>query len=327
MSITFGEAKATLSQYAGRAGFCTEDKSVELFVKKTLQYLLFSGQYGNLRKFCFCAIKGCFTIPYELETILKVNIDGELASSWSKWSEWHQERQLIGNCIVPGNELYEDPNYYATIYDVPPGGRRIGIVGTAEEDSSAHIIIMGKDPTGREIITNHNGKQISGELLRIVKGELRYTQVTFGVITGVLKSHTNGYTQLLWVNPETNNHGYLADYSPLEEKPSYRKYRITSRNCGNIVKVSVLGRIRLREKYTDTDFIPFENLYTLEMAGQQVQLQYNNDIQSAVIKDQFIQQQIENENSYKRVENGQPCEFFHPLSGGSIVNITWGSLK
>jgi len=321
MSITWGEAKSLISQYAGRGGKCPTDESINLFVRKVLEYMLVSGEYGNLRKFCFNAVKGCFTVPYELEVPLKIKFDGDVSTVWDKWFEWHNTRNLPGECLAFDEAAFEDPNYYPTVYDLPSGGAYVGVVGTCLESDDAHIIVQGIDTSGREVFTTHKGAKVSGEYLSIKKGELRYTTQSFSKITGILKTKTNGYTPLYWVRPSSGVKGFLSDYTPLEEKPSYRRYRIKSPRCGNCVKVSVLGRIRLKSAYADTDFIPFDSLYTLEIAAQAQNANYNNDTATAQAKDTMMQDLITRTNEYKRVQNGQPMEVFYPLSPGTIKNI------
>lgn len=320
MAITFGEAKKLLSQYAGRGGKCPTGSDVNLFVKEVLQYMLYSGTYGNLRKFCFNAVKGCFTAPFELETPLKLKIEGSVGNVWSKWMEFHSSKDMEG-CIPASDSLVEEPNLYPTVYELPAGGARVGALATACEEENAYLIVQGLDSSGREVVTDHQGKQVVGEYLRLRKGYLRYTQVQFGKITAVTKSITKGYVQLFWVLGDGATKGFLADYSPLEENPQYRRFKITTRNCGGSVKISVLARIRLKDNYADTEVIPFDNIYALSVAAQGVQAQYNGDSEVAQAKDTIMQDLITRESEYKRVNNGQPIEIFRPLSGGSIINI------
>lgn len=319
MPITYGDARTTLARYAGRGGKCASGRETDLFVKKVLQHMLFKGSYGNLRKFCFCSHKGCITIPYELETPLKVKIGNRVGTVWDKWFEYYNIGEME-MCVPCSEAMYEEPNRFPTVYD-PPSGSRIGALATACEDADAHIIVQGKDPTGREVITNHEGTQITGEYLRIVKGQLRYTQVAFGTVTGIQKTKTNGYVQLFWVNPDTNIKGFLADYAPGEELPSYRRYKLTNQYCNSTVQVSVLGRIRLKDNYADNDIIPFENLYALELAGQSINANFNNDPEMAKAKDSFLQDSIISEGEYKRVQNGQPVDIMYMTSAGAVRNI------
>lgn len=321
--LTFLAAKQILAKYNLRAGSCVDDPTLPLFVKEVLQQMLWQGTYGNLRKFCFMAVNGCFTLPYELETIEKIRIDGWVGSAWDRWFEYHSSGDLPG-CTPVGTAAFEEPNYFPTVYDIPPGGARVGCMGTCCEDKDAHIIVKGKDLTGREIITVHNGQQIVGEYLSIRKNEIRYTQATFAEITGIVKSSTTGYVNLLWIDLVRDLKGFLADYSPLEELPAYRRYRITVPCATPMNKVSVLGRIRLKENYADNDLIPFENILAINMAGQAVQEAKNRNIGVSVGSASIAAQSVENENSYKKPEVGQPMEVYIPMSGGAVPSINVG---
>lgn len=320
MRITFGEARRILAQYAGRGGKCADTDEVSRFVLQVLDYLLITDASGNERKFCFHAQHGCFTAPHELETPIKVRIDGKVGTVWNRWYEWYGTHEL-DKCIPAANALLEDPNYYPTVYDLPSCGAYVVAVATCEEDEGAHVIVQGTDTTGRDVFTVHNGEQISGEYLSLKKHQPRRTQVRFGKITGIVKSKTNGYAQLFHTQTDTGLKSFLADYSPLEEKPSYRRFRLTSPDCGPCVQVSLIGRIRLKSAYADSDYIPFESAYILSIAGQSVNKQYNDQVDVAKAKDLMMQDLIERENSYKKPQAGTPVEVFVPTSAGAITNV------
>ncbi len=323
MPITFGEAKKTVAQYAGKGGKCATSEVTERFLKQVLEYLLVSGQYGDLRKFTFKAVKGIFTAPYEMETALKVKIDGEVGSSWDKWFEWYGYGDFPDSECIRGNALLPEPSS-PLVYDLPCGGAHIATLSFCLEDEDAHVIVKGYDTSGRQVTTIHDGETIVGEYLSIKQGVRVYTEVKFGSVTEILKTKTNGYTQLLWVRPENRDSGFLADYSPLEQKPSYRRFKLNTR-CAEEVNVSILGRIRLKEYYTDTDQIPFDSLNNLETAAQALNAKYNKDLNSFQAIDSTLRDMISRENESKRTQSGQPIEVFKPLSGGSIKNIVGGS--
>lgn len=317
--ITWLEAKEKLKEFYGRGGGCVTTKGLDSFVREVLQYMMYKGAHGNMRQFCFHAVKGCITVPYELDVPVKVKIDGQVGTVWEKWYEYYSTLSLEEKGCYPAERaLIEDPNYYPTVYDLPSCGAQVGVVGTCLEDDDAHAIIKGVDTQGREVFSVHDGIQTSGEYLRIKKGQLRYTNNTFARITEIYKTKTKGYVQAYWAIPSANQKGFLADYSPLEETPAYRRFKLTT-PCPGVAKVMVLGRIRLKPAYADTDLIPFDNLFALSVAGQTVNATYNNDIQNAAAKDQFVNNLIDNENSYKRPNNGSPVEVFYPLSAGGVV--------
>lgn len=322
--MTFGDARKLLAAWADRGGFCSDSEKTRLFVIQVMQYVLWAGGYPTTRKFTFQARKGWLTIPYELETPLKVKIDNKVGTVWDRWFEFYNVNDLEG-CIPASDALYEDGNSYPTVYDIPTSGERVGCLATACEADDAHMIVKGVDPTGREIVTNHAGEQIVGEWLDIKKGVINYSQASFGRITSVEKDETVGYVQLLWVNPRLHTKGFLADYSPLEKLPAYRRYRVRSEKCHACVKVEVLGRIRLKESYVDNDRIPFENITTLQLAAQAINAHFNaqnpNDVQVAQAKDASMVNVITREANYKKPNTGQPIEIGYITSAGSIRNI------
>lgn len=322
MPLTYREAKETLARFAGTGGLCADNPEVDMFTRQVMDYLLLSGSYGNVHKFCFCSVGGCITIPFELETPLKVKVDGVVGTVWDFWQEFHATK-FLDACLPADNSLSEDPNVFPTVYPLPAGGAQVGVLGFCEEDCTARIIVQGRDPTGREIITTHNGEQIVGEHLTIRKGIITHTQVVFGEITGIVKSETVGYVQLVWIKPAYNQKGFLADYSPLETNPSYRRFNLKPVcGCANgFHKISVLGRIRLKQRYTDNDYVPFSNRYALMLAGQAVNANFNTNPDAAIAFDKQLMVQIERENEYKGVNNGSPIEVFIPTSGGAIRGI------
>lgn len=317
--ITYKQAKEVLAKYAGTAGKCPDSDTVDLFVRKVLQYLLLQGTYGNERKFCFHAVRGCVTLPKELDVPLKVKFDGAVGTVWNKWFEYHSGNDWIqdNNCIDM-HSVFEDPNGYPTVYDISSATPYPAVMGTCDE-TDAYVIVKGQDLTGREIFTYHNGEQISGVKLTIEKNKIRKSDVAFGRITEVYKTKTKGYTTLLGLNSTACTRQFLADYEPNEETPSYRRVTIKYPNCPPVCKISMLGRIRLKNYYADNDLIPFDNLYLLEVAANSVNSMHNNDVEKALVKDNYVKGLIETEGNYKKVNNGQPIEVFNPLSGGNVA--------
>lgn len=321
MTLTFGQAKKILAQYQGKGGKRPTNADLEQFTIKVLQYLLYQGSPNAERAYEFYATNGWFTAPYELEIPLKVKINGRVGTVQSKWFEFRSGNDFAKGACYENNVIFEDANVYSTAYDLPAYGAQVAVIGTASEESDAHVIVQGNDPTGREIFTNHKGAEISGELLSIRKNVLVRSNVRFGQITGVVKPRTNGYVQLHWTDSEGHIKGFLADYSPVEEVPSYRRYQLRVSECPSLAKITVLGRTRIKPAYADNDRIPFDNLYAIEVAGKQVNANYNNEIQTATQQHQFLQELVNKEAVHKRPTNGTPLEVFYDTSPGIIKGI------
>lgn len=325
MALTFGDARTYLAQYAGKGGLNPQLPEVALFTKQVLQYLLFKGSSGALNKFCFHAVDGCFTAPYELEVPLKMRVDGKVGEVWNKWFEWYSASDL-SKCTPCGDALFEDPNRYSTVYDIPSCGGRPAALAVCEEDVNTYIDILGVDKSGREIFTYYKGEKISGVRLTLKKGQISTSNVIFGAIKSVVKPETKGYIQLFSIS-ESGAKTFLSDYSPIETLPSYRRFKLTTK-CANPCKVTILAKIRIKENYSNNDLIPFDNYYALQVGAQSVNAQYNNNVDVAQVKDQLLTNLLESENAYKRVQPGTPLSVNPTTSGTSIRGIVrrkgWG---
>jgi len=322
MAITFGEARKLVAKYAGSGGKCDTSEEVRLFVQEVLQYMLLSGQYGSIRKYTFYATKGAVTLPYELEVPLKIKIDGCVGSVWNKWYEFYNDYSLSGSrCYDAGDSLIEDPNEYPTVYDLPSGGAQVGVQPMCQEDEGSFVLVKGQDIWGKEVYTSHKGEQIHGEHLSLKKGQLTTSHSFFKTISSILKSRTNGYVQLWWVKVADDTKGFLAEYSPVEEVPQYRRYNLQIPDCPRTAKLTILGKIRLKSFYSDSDILPFDNIAAIKTAAQSRNAQDNNDTQRAQAQDSYLLDLINRENTYKKPNVGQPIEVFTPVSAGRVRGI------
>lgn len=319
--LTFLDVRRLVADYASRGGACADTKTVELFARQVLEYIMLNGAYGSIRRFSFLAQQGCISLPYELETPLQVKIDRQVGSVWNQWMTLSSVQGDLTGCLDAHNVLEPLPNPAFTAFDLPPGGSVVGVLGTCQEEAETYIIVQGKDPTGREIVTTYKGEQIVGEKFPIKKNVMGYGQVKFGEITGIIKTPTKGYVQIWAVEPNTKQSQFLGDYSPLDEKPSYKKVRITGCSCSSLVEVVVQGRIRLKGKYVDNDIVPFDSMNTIIFAAQKLQAENNNNVQVANYKGGVLKDMIENEAAYKRVNPGTPVNTFRGTSGGAVKGI------
>lgn len=322
MALTFKEVKDRVAQYAGRGGKCPNSEQVNRFAREVLESLRIQGVWGNVRKFCFIAQKGCFAAPPELDVPLKVRIDNKVGNIWSKWYAFHTVSSDIDGCIPADKVLIQEPYYTPTAFDLPPEGARIGVLGLCAEEAGTSLTIKGKDITGREVIFQfEDGETRVGERFDIGK-EFRVGQVHWGQITEVVKDRTNGYVQLWAIHPHSMEKiHFLADYSPVEELPQYRKFQLQSANCGDFAHVTVLGRIKLKEYYADNDIVPFENRMAITLMAQRLQAEELNNVEVAAYKRQAVKDFLADENQFKRTPQGSPVEVFYPLSGGTVKNI------
>lgn len=320
MALTFAEVKKLVAPYAGRAGKCASTDEAALFARSVMEYLLYSGSQAAIRKLCILAYRGCIALPPEVEVPLKVRIDRKVSAVWNKWYSFHSTSDELECSHPAGDLLIEDGALTPLAYGLPTNGSIVGVIGTCEEADDAYVIVQGKDTTGRVIYTTFDGEQIPGEKFRVKKNQLRYGKVRFGEITGIVKSRTNGYVSLYAVVPATDTRTFLADYAPSDERPLYRKFIVNSSECGSIVHISMLCRVRLRDNYLDNELTLFDNALAIQLGAQRIQSEVNNDAAVANYKRQAVEDILEKEAGYKKI-SGNPVDVFFPLSGGSIKNI------
>lgn len=320
MPLTFGEIKSLVAPYAGRAGTCADDAKTALFARKVMESLLYSGSEAAVRKICICSYKNCVVLPPEVEIPLKVRIDHKVSQVWNKWYSIHSSGNGFDRCDDADRVLIEDGTLSPLQYEIPKSGLRIGAAATCEEDENAIITVFGKDPVGKEIYTSWDGKTQAGETYRLKKDQARFGQVEFAQITAVKKPQTNGYVVLYAVDPVTLTRYFLADYSPSDEAPLYRKYKLLSRDCPPIAHVSILCRIRLKDSYHDNEVTPFSSAFAVELAAQRWQAETNNDTDVAAYKKSATEDFLNQEAGYKKT-SGMPMDTFYPMSGGVIKNI------
>jgi hypothetical protein len=323
MPITFGRVKEIVAEYAGRGGKSPNSETVNQFAFRVLDYVRLQGTWGSIRKFCFIAQKGCFAAPPELDVPLKVRIDNKVGNIWSKWYAFHTVTAELDGCIPADKVLIQEPYFTPTQFDLPCSGACVAVLGTCPEQQGAELTVKGKDITGREVIFSYEaGEQHQiGERFDITQ-QMRVGQVHFGEITAISKSKTNGYVQLWAVDPITKTPIHLlADYSPVEELPQYRKFQVQSSACGEYTHVTILGRIRLREYYADNDIVPFDSEMPILLTAQRIQAEARNDIEVASYKRQAVKDFLGDEHQFKKTPQGSPVEVFYPLSAGAIKNI------
>ena len=142
----------------------------------------------------------------------------------------------------------------------------------------------------------------------------------FSKITGIEKTKTVHYVRLYWYKPETGEKGLLGEYRPGDQHPSFRRFRVIGKQCRDWFKVTILGRIRLYDSYSDNDVIPFTNIRALKLMAQQLQNEDNNELEAAQYKNARIEQTLNDENNYKRTPS-QPVDHIQVVSAGNIFNL------
>lgn len=319
MPLLFSQFKELVAPYVGKAGKCPTASETAIFARQVMEYLLLAGSQAGVRKLCIVAHKGCVTLPPEVDVPLKVKIEKRSAETWTKWGSFSSASGSFESYREVGDALIETGEYTPLAYPLPACGSIVGVMAVCEEEPDSYVTIQGNDITGRRIFTSVEGESIPGERFRLVKGQIRHGKVRFGEITAVVKPKTKGYVSVHAVDVENNSQDFLGDYSPFDERPMFRKYRLTTK-CGDTANLSILCRVRLRDVYHDHDLTLFDNTIAVVLAAQRLQSEVNYDSAMANYKKQAVDELLDREAGYKK-NSGLPVDVFYPLSGGAIRGI------
>lgn len=330
MFITLKQARETIAPFVGKSGLCPTDERVRVRVLELVERLLHMGANGNLRKWTFNACNGYFTAPPDLDTILKVTIDGFPERTWSKWYEFSeasaQDVANISQAPLVGRRddigAHEEPNEFYTINDLPRGGARVSAIAfdAADEGSGASVIVQGLGTGGEQIYTKHAGNPIHGEYLQPKKDAPYYSASIFTKITGIQKSRSINYIRLYWFNPVTHEQGLLAQYRPEETLPSYRRFRVNGLDSKSVAKITVLGRVRILDHYHDHDIIPISNLTALRALAVSEQQGDAGKVTEGAFHFQKASRVLDAENEYRRTGN-DGLDFGWETSPANMENL------
>lgn len=319
MALTFGELKKVVAPYVGRAGKSPSSDDTATFARQVMQLLLISGSDVAIKKLGFLAYRGCISMPPEVEVPIKARVNNQSAHLWTKWFSFHNASESFEKCPPAHEVMMEDGSTSPLIYDLPDTGAQVGLQAMHPGDDGKEVILQGPDTAGKQVFTFHKGEQVPGEKITLCYNKLVYSHTVFGDITGAVKPPTDGYVTAHIVDPLANYTQFIADWSPNETRPSYRRFKLI-RRCAEIVHVSVLCRVRLRDTYHENELTLFDDYTSIILAAQRLQSEVGNDIATANYKRQAVEDVLDKAAGYRKI-SGSPVEVFFPLSGGSVRNI------
>jgi len=223
MRITLSEAKRFCAPFVGAGLMSTNPKVVTGINEAIMRLMPKMSAEGTMVRIRFYVNNGTITMPREVQSLRRVNIDGQPVNIFSRWYEFLN--------YGPGS-MEENNSNYSDFIDLGDGfcthsdpHTAYNILITpvlAETDKT--IRVMGADENGLEVRSSDG----PGEVIELNKALPKYSTHKFSVITNVVKPVTNGYVYMSLYNPDPLLRYNLATYHPDETNPSYRRYRVTA---------------------------------------------------------------------------------------------------
>lgn len=225
--------------------------------------------------------EGVVTLPYEVETVLAVNAGCRPTLLRDQWFQYH----LNG----VGSELKTDCGYSDILSQNVPIIRDleapVKLIAKPEKasDNNKTVRVFGWDSNGDRIFSTESGVTVDGFLVPLVFGfpAVNSTAPAIARIDRVEKAETNGYVELVAVNPlSTTEELYrLGYYQPREVDPSYRRLRVNAPSGTRHVRLAY--KKKTTEILSQLDWINLDNREALLLAVKAVKFREANNFEQA----------------------------------------------
>lgn len=236
-----------------------------------------AGNDWNIAVMDLCVCDGCVTLPADVGTVLSVNNGGFPTLMRDQWFQYHANGAGIDCCVPFG---YTDELGQVSTYRDPDQAVKLVAVVNNALDSGCTIRVFGWDDDGKRIYTTGAGGILEdGFLVPTVYGfSVASTEApAVARIDRVQKSVTNGFVQLIAIDPNTslslNQIGY---YLPWETNPTYRRIKVPDRSW-----LRIKYRRKDIEVRSSVDWINFDNREALFLLLKAIKFRLNDQIDTA----------------------------------------------
>lgn len=233
------------------------------------------GNDWNIAQMDITVCDGCVTLPADVGTVLAVNRNGIPTLIRDQWFQYHANGP--GSCEWQTWEYTNELGQVCTYRDPSSPVKLVANVESAL-DSNTLLRVFGWDADGKRIYTaNDDGVLEDGFLVPTSFGFSipNATAPAIGRIDRISKAVTNGFIQLVAVDPDTlesvNQIGY---YLPWETNPTYRRIKVRDEDS-----LRIKYRRKDLEVRSQSDWINIENREALILLIKAVKFRLDNAIE------------------------------------------------
>lgn len=252
---------------------------VEARLNRVCERLLTHGKYtGSIQRLAISAPYGQLTPPRAYRTIEGVKVNGAVHEMGNQWYEFLPGKSdMAGYYMDAVRDLGDGwaimrtpritppttaPDVTVPVQDIPDGGTiTVGFPGS--NDPTLTVLIEGRDSNGLPISLSFAGQQTLAN-----------------VFTRISRIHKEQGTRSVTITYTTDDAvaTVIAIMEPKEEETYYRRYIIDSHVNEPTLAVACLCKRRHIEFTSDTDILPFSNIYALERGLDALQYEDENDV-------------------------------------------------
>lgn len=336
MLYTLRDLRELVSPFVLTGGSCPDSATVRNRINESIRRLLSEGKADwvqTQRRIRLVSNNCIVTLPREFESARVVNIDKGYADLLPQNYQYLEGGPGFEN---PGEhygyDLMDDGDGWCTFFDIPQCDTvyYLYAASTVLSDLDKVIQIRGRKENGEEIIQSSG---LPGYQLPIavwhdgVEGSLfgfpePLSTVSFNQITGIqLPAGRKGYVSLFAVNPETRAMFFLSKYHPDETVPSYRRYKMLTREKEGNRVVDLLCKVRYIPATRDDDVLLVQNPDAIKTMVMAIREENAGNIQASLMLEEKANQQLAKQLANNR--SGDPIlrvqDHFNMGSVPSIV--------
>jgi hypothetical protein len=233
-----------------------------------------------------------FCVPWEVEKIIGLNIDGTPAEVMTDYYEFLSSGpgELDVRSVMAASRNCVDQGEFPTQFDAPiivrdgvtDPGTYLMAFAPEIHDTANPLLVLGygdKMEAVRETLQiNRWAGGIEGSIVNIA-GTAR-SSALFRQVTQVHKSVSTGYVSLYCYDAVTQAMYFLSKMGPEETVPMYRRYRLT--DCQECAVVNMLVKLRFRRATRETDVLCIQSLAALKNMIMAISMENAKQLQGAV---------------------------------------------
>jgi hypothetical protein len=268
------EAKVALNRCSDAEAYARITDAVSLIANQSLADV-------NMAQMDLCVCNGCVTLPYDVDTILSVNVGGQPTLIRDQLYQYHINGSGSQDCTPC---RYTDELGQFCTHKDPSEPVYLVAELDSSKDNNTELRVYGWDADGKRIYTEGaNGQLEDGFLVPTVFGFSQRNPYAPAIarFDRIKKGVTTGFVKLLAVNTtDLSSHTLIGYYQPRETVPTYRRIRVPDHSW---------VRLKYKRKNlsvtSEKDWINIENREALFLAIRAVQSRRDRKYDEALISE------------------------------------------
>lgn len=259
--------------------------------------------------------KYCITLPFDIETVYAVNVNGRPSMGRDRWFNFHLNGPGDCGCAANCKHYWQDGAESPVFRELVNPSNLVAFVDKIE-DANSSLFVYGYDTEGRWVRTQENGKWVDGYRVPTIFGFAvpESGAPVFARITRVKKQVTVGQIRLTSVDISDATGTLIGVYQYNETEPMYRRIFVDRKGCW----ARVAFRRRVFSITSDQDVIPLHSSFAILAAMRAMKAYSEDDVNLGQAHEATADRWISEEQSSRTPPVMMPMQFAD--GGNGVVN-------